>query len=529
MGKGTLTVRAQTASDALPLGNVKIILRDNAGRILYNLVTDENGEVPPVILETVSREMSMIPDYTGTPYAEYDLTAEANGFNSLHISDVQIFDGETAVQPLRLLPLLVGQARPLAHEITIGSHAVADPAARVQEGAMAARTRILPQVIIPDPITVHLGAPSAAAANVRVSFADYVKNVASGEIYPTWPKAALQANIYAIITFALNRVFTQWYRSRGYNFDITSSTAYDQAFKYGRTIYKSISDTADEILNRYVRRAGQLAPYFTSFCNGSTVTCAGLSQWGTVSLANKGKNALQILRTYYPKDLETAQAEITSGAVDAYPGTALRQGSTGRNVELIQSFLARIRKNYPGIPAITDSPGKFGNSTKTAVKKFQSVFNLTADGIVGHATWNKLVNIYVAVAKLASLDSEGSALGIGTVPPASELRQGSGGLDVVILQYLLDFIGEFYPTIQAPAQDGQFGASTARAVSEFQAMMGLPATGIVNPATWNALYTAYWSIRNDVPLPVPGSGPGVPYTVQLGDTLWRLAQRFGTT
>ncbi len=529
MGAGNLIIQARTAEGTLPLRGVRVRIRDYEGMVLYDLTTNESGETEQISLEAVDKKLSLDPTYTGIPYSAYDLMAEAKGFNSLHIADVQIFDGQNAIQPVALIPMLEGQTIPLTQQIFIGRHAVAMKGPRNQGGPLV-EPRIFRQVIIPNPITVHLGTPGSSEPNVQVPFIDYIKNAASSEIYPTWPQASLEANIYAIITFALNRVFTQWYRSRGYDFDITNSTAYDQYFVYGRTIYESISLIVDEIFNHFVRRQGQIAPFFTSFCNGTTATCAGLSQWGTVTLANQGRSALQILRYFYPNDIEIAQTNIITGIVISYPGTTLRLGSTGLAVQTIQAYLNRIRQNYPAIPLITDDPGVFGSSTQAAVLQFQSIFSLTSDGIVGMATWNKISSIYVAVAKLASLDSEGTALGIGTVPPNSILRVGSSGVDVITLQYILSFISEFYPTIPELMQDGIFGSGTAQAVIAFQQMMGLTANGIVGPSTWNALYDTYWGIRDNVPLPEPGPETGViEYVVQPGDTLWSIAQRFGTT
>ena len=355
-----------------------------------------------------------------------------------------------------------------------------------------------------------------------------MKNVASSEIYPTWPQDSLTANIYAIITFALNRIYTEWYRARGYSFDITNSTAYDQYFVYGRPIYDSISRIVDKIFNQYVRRQGQNAPYFTSFCNGTTATCQGLSQWGTVTLADQGLTPIQILRSYYPDDIEIAETNIITGILNSYPGTALRVGSSGLDVQTIQTYLARIRRNYPAIPPITDEAGVFGDSTRAAVVKFQSVFNLTPDGIVGRSTWYKLSSLYTAVSRLAELDSEGETLGIGTVPPGSVLRQGSSGPDVIILQYLLDLIAEYYPEIPAPVQDGIFGRGTQQSVTAFQRAVQLNADGIVGPLTWNALYEAYRRIMQDLPSNGPGSN-SFEYTVQPGDTLWLLSRRYNTT
>ncbi len=526
MGKGNLIIQARSAAGALPLSCVRIRIRDHEGTVLYDLTTDENGETEQILLAAVDRSLSQDSGNIYIPYSTYDLEAEAEGFNSLHITGVQIFDGENAIQPVELIPMLKSQSIPLMQEICIGRHAIAMTEPRNQVGPLI-EPRVFRQVIIPNPITVHLGAPSSSASNVQVTFPDYVKNVTSSEIFPTWPQASLEANIYAIITFALNRVFTQWYRSREYNFDITGSPEYDQYFVYGRTIFESISRIVDEIFNSYVRRQGQLAPFFTSFCNGTTTTCDGLSQWGTVTLAGQGMSAFQILRHYYPDDIEISQSNIVTSIVISYPGTTLRLGSTGLSVQTIQTYLNRIRKNYPAIPQITDDPGIFGSGTQAAVSKFQSIFNLTNDGVVGKATWNKISYIYVAVANLANLDSEGTSLGIGTIPPSSILRVGSSGVDVITLQYILSFVREFYPTIPELMQDGFFGSGTVQSVIAFQKLMGLAADGIVGPSTWNALYDTYWGIRDNAPLP-PESGV-FEYVVRQGDTLWLLAQRFNTT
>lgn len=527
MGVGNLLIQVRSADDAVPINGARVRVSDDQGRELYNLITDESGDTEQVSLETVDRSLSLDPNYSGSPYTSYNVEVDADGFNSLLITGVQIFDGENAIQPVALIPMLELQRIPNRYEITIGKHAVEMTEPRNQIGPLI-ESRVLRHVIIPNPITVHLGTPTSSASNVQVTFPDYVKNVASSEIYPTWPQAALEANIYVIITFALNRVFTEWYRNRGYNFDITNSTAYDQYFVYGRTIYESISKIVDEIFNQYIRRQGHIAPYFTSFCNGTTATCPGLSQWGTVTLANQGMTPIQILRYYYPEDIEIAETNIISNIIVSYPGTALRLGSTGLDVQTIQTYLNRIRRNYPAIPLITDEPGVFGSSTEAAVKKFQSIFNLTPDGIVGKATWNKISSIFVAIARLAELDSEGGALGIGTVPPSSTLWWGASGMDVITLQYLLNFISIYYPTIPKLTQNGTFDNQTYEAVLAFQEMMGLTVDGTVGPATWNALYDVYWGIKENIP--GPGPSPGVTeYIVVSGDTLWLLAQRFNTT
>lgn len=540
MAIGYLTMQARTAHDALPLPGVRVSVFDDEQNRIYELATDENGETRRVALETMDKSYSQNENFMGTPYITYNVLAQAEGFEPVSVVDIPIFDGESAHLPLVLVPMQGQEREQTQTQVTVGAPAVTMEGEREPEGFLQSgeSSQVLRQVAIPNPITVHLGAPDSYASNVQVSFPDYVKNVASSEIYPTWPENALRANIYAIITFALNRVYTEWYRVKGYPFDITNSTAYDQAFIYGRPIYDSISRIVDEIFNEYVRRQGQEAPYFTSFCNGTTTTCRGMSQWGTVTLANQGYSPLRILRYYYPDDVEIAETNIITNELSSYPGSPLRIGSTGLDVQTIQTWLGRIRQNYPAIPVITDASGTFGDSTRAAVRKFQSIFGLSADGIVGKSTWFKISSLYTAVTRLAELNSEGTNLGIGTVPPAAVLRQGSRGQDVITLQYLLDVISEYYPGIPAVTQDGIFGAGTKQAVTAFQSRMGLVADGIVGPATWNALYRTYQGIGQNVPTPNPDPDPNptpgtggssFAYTVKSGDTLWLLANRFGTS
>lgn len=537
MAVGYLMMQARTAHDAVPLRGVQISVLDDEQNRIYELTTDENGDTRSVSLETVDKSYSQNENFAGTPYVTYNVLARAQGFNTLFVADIPIFDGELAVLPLALVPMQEDQRSSEQTRITVGAPAVTMTGEREQEGPgrEAGDQYVLRQVVIPNPITVHMGTPDSTASNIQVSFPDYVKNVASSEIYPTWPEAALRANIYAIITFALNRVYTEWYRAKGYSFDITNSTAYDQYFVYGRPVYESISRIVDQIFNEYVRRQGQNAPYFTSFCNGTTANCAGLSQWGTVTLANQGYTPIRILRYYYPDDIEIAETNAVSNVVTSYPGTPLRVGSTGLDVQTIQTYLNRIRRNYPAIPVITDETGVFGDSTRAAVTKFQSIFNLATDGVVGKATWYKISNLYTAVTRLAELNSEGNSLGIGTVPPSTVLRQGSRGQDVLTLQYLLDVIAEYYSGIPSPGQDGIFGNNTREAVIAYQRQMGLAADGIVGQDTWNSLYRTYQGISQNVPPsnpapnPVPDPENVITYAVRPGDTLWQLAKRYGTT
>lgn len=350
---------------------------------------------------------------------------------------------------------------------------------------------------VPSYITVHLGAPSASAANVTVSFPDYVKNVASSEIYPTWGESALRANILAIISFALNRVYTEFYRSRGYAFDITSSTAYDQNFINGRSFFQPISDIVDEIFNNYIRRVGFVEPLAAKFCNGTTVTCAGLSQWGSEYLSRQGRNSMQILRYYYGDNIELVTDAPIRGQTSSYPGSPIRRGASGPAVVVIQAELNRISQNYPAIPKVT-ADGIFGPATESSVRIFQQVFGLTADGIVGKATWYQLVQVYTAVVRLSELNSQGQQFyGINWSYPDA-IQEGNRGQKVEHLQYMLAVISQFVDEVPTLAVDGIFGPATRQAVLGFQRFAGLPQTGVVGAQTWDAIYDQFAGIENTV-------------------------------
>ena len=354
----------------------------------------------------------------------------------------------------------------------------------------------MPTVIpyIPQRITVHLGTPNSDAENVTVSFSDYVKNVASSEIYPTWDESALRANILAIVSFALNRVYTEFYRSRGYPFDITNSTAYDQYFVNGRAIFENISRLVDELFNDYLRRPGFVEPLAAKFCNGTTVTCEGLSQWGSENLAQQGYTSTEIIQTYYG-DVEIVNNAAIRGYTSSYPGTPLRRGTTGPSVVTIQTELNRISQSYPAIPKVNPVDGIFGARTEAAVRKFQEVFGLTVDGIVGRATWYALVRYYVAVTRLAELRSQGQKYYINSWATTNPIERGDRGIKVEHLQYMLSVLAAFIPEIPDVAIDGIFGPNTYRAVVAAQRRFGLPQTGVVNAATWDAIYDQFAGIE----------------------------------
>lgn len=357
----------------------------------------------------------------------------------------------------------------------------------------------MPPVTIPETITVHLGAPSASAQNVTLPFSDYIKNVASSEIYPTWPESALRANIYAIITFALNRYYTEFYRSRGYNFDITSSTQYDQKFINNREIFENVSKIVDEIFNDYVTKGNQVQPYFTAYCNGTTVTCDGLSQWGTVSLAERGLVPYEILQYYYGDDINIVENAPISANVPSYPGVIFRLGSSGEEVRTIQQQLNRISANYPSIPKIPEINAIYDEPTRRAVQRFQEIFNLTPDGQVGKGTWYKLKQIYTGVKDLSELYSEGITITEAQRQFRTILQLGDTGQDIATLQYYLDFIASFYDTIPDIAIDSVFGEKTRDAVLAFQRQFGLPQDGIVGRQTWNAIQDQYDAILRSLP------------------------------
>lgn len=354
--------------------------------------------------------------------------------------------------------------------------------------------------VIPQFITVHLGAPDEEALNVTVPFMDYVKNVASSEIYPTWPENSIRANIYAQISFALNRIYTEFYRSRGYDFDITNSTAFDQFFVDERNIFENISQTVSEIFDSYIRRQGFIEPLFAQYCNGTTVTCNGLSQWGTVDLANQGLTPYEILQFYYGNNIDIVTDVPVQNVTASLPPNPLRIGSVGDDVRQIQIRLNRISDNYPSIPKIYPTDGIFTTDTFNAVTTFQQIFNLTPDGVVGRATWYSIQMIYNAVKRLNEINSEGLRLDEISKQFPSVLSLGSRGAGVQTLQYFLTYLSNYYNSIPPVAIDGVFGESTRAAVIDLQNTFGLTPDGIVGANTWDTMYNAYVDIVSTIPL-----------------------------
>ncbi len=383
---------------------------------------------------------------------------------------------------------------------------------------------------IPSTITVHLGAPNQSAQNVTLPFVEYIANVASSEIYPTWPENAIRANIYAQISFALNRIYTEYYRVRGYDFDITNNTAYDQYFVKDRDLFENITQIVNELFDSYIVRQGSVEPLFAQYCNGTTVTCPGLSQWGTVNLANEGYTPYEILQYYYGDDINIVTDTPVMDITSSLPDRLLRLGTAGDDVRQIQIRLNRISDNYPSIPKIALPDGVFSFDTEEAVKRFQEVFSLPADGIVGKSTWYAIQFIYNAVKRLNELDSEGIRLSDVTQQYAGELSQGTTGNEVENVQFLLSYLAEFYNTIPPVAIDGIYGPATTSAVSALQRTFDLPITGTVDFDTWDVLYRTYLGLVETIPLQyVEGNVlpyPGIPLRLGSEADAVRVLQEY---
>lgn len=347
---------------------------------------------------------------------------------------------------------------------------------------------------IPKTITVHLGTPDSPAENVTVPFRDYIKNVACSEIYPTWRLSALRANILAQVSFALNRVYTEFYPSQGYNFNITSSTAYDQKFINGRNIFGNISTLVDDLFTTYLRRPGFAEPLAASFCNGTTSTCDGLSQWGSEYMAQQGYDSVAILKHYYGSNLELVANAPIQDIQYSYPGVPLRRGDVSPEVRVAQIMINRISVAYPAIPKIWPVDGIFGPITEDAVREVQHVFNLVVDGIIGKSTWYMLVHLYTGILRLSELVSLGQTYFSLDFEYTQSLQLGQRGESVSLLQYLLAILAQFYLSIPDLTVDGIFGQETQASVLALQRDADLPQTGVVDETTWDVIVDRFLGI-----------------------------------
>lgn len=520
MSQGYLSIETRIANDGVPIEGARIYIipsgqgHDVSDNYYTNyLLTDSSGNTGFIRFETPETALGENINNTQIPYSLVDVYADADGFFPTRVRNVQIFGDTQSILPITLIPVSGSYTDTVDGTIIydIPSNQLLKKDSHSMSGPTGEQTEplISEEIYIPEFITVHLGTPSSNARNVTVPFTEYIKNVASSEIYPTWPEEALKANIHAIVSLTLNRFFTEWYRSQGYDFDITNTTAYDQSFVEGRNIFENISRLVDENFNTYVTREGFSNPLFTTFCDGRTVSCNGLSQWGSVSLAENGNNALQILRYYYGNDVNLTSTNEVQSAQTSYPGTPLKLGDTGEDVVTIQQQLLRIRENYPAIPLIPTIDGVFGSSTDSAVRTFQEIFDLDVDGIVGKSTWYRISFIYSSVAKLGETVGEGFSDIFSAEIPVVTISRGDSGNYVLLLQSLIDYISVFYPSVPSVEKDGIYGTSTEDAVRAFQRTFGLSETGIVTPVIWNAFYQVYLNIINSVTPSLPNQGfPG---------------------
>lgn len=502
MGRGFIKVELFTAREVVPVsgGNIFILKSTSVdfdkGHIL---TTDSSGITKILEVDTPDIELSKNKDSEQIPYSVYDLYVRAPGYKDAVVEGVQVFSNEVSIQQVEMIPTT--KEREFLEELEhnyIPPHQLIEEMPRVQvdEKEPIFQSKVLIRPYIPEFITVHLGAPSSYAENVTVRFPEYIKNVASSEIYPTWPEHAIRANIYCQISFALNRVYTEWYRNKGYNFHITNSTAYDQYFIKGRNIFENISRIVDDIFNEYITREGYMEPLLAQYCNGTTVTCKGLSQWDTVKLATDGYETMEILKNYYGDNIELTKTNDIRGIEESFGGTPLKLNTTGSDIETIQRQINRISNNYPAIPKIEPVDGVFGSETESSVKAFQRIFNLYADGIVGKSTWYKISGIYVGVKRLAELESEGEKLESAGEYPGYLLKQGSTGDAVSQMQYFLNFVSQYYKEVPPINGDSIFGVSTLDSVIQFQKKFGLDVDGIVGKQTWDKIYSVYKDIIN---------------------------------
>lgn len=402
MAKGYLIVNVYSDSVANPVANAAVIVSKN-GKEITTVTTNEDGQTEPIELDTVDKSYSEEEQHTTRPYEIYDVSVSALGLTDTTVEGVQIFDGVTSYQNIYLTSIDENQGKEISQisPNTLWGEYPPMIIEKETENEEGITPFVLSEVLIPANIVVHDGTPNNFdAPNYTVPFLDYIKNVASSEIYSTWPEEAIKANVLAIISFTLNRIYTEWYKSKGYNFTITSTTSYDQKYTRNGTIFEPISKIVDEIFNNYMRYGIRLEPLLAHY-KSSTTEPGVLSQWGSKNLADKGYESLRILRYYYGNNINIFEAELTG----KYPYSftlALRKGDCSRDVYTLQNMLNYIRSSYPGIPLIENPSGLFDQATTDAVRKFQSVFGLSSTGIVNYQTWYMISYIYSAVAKLTN-------------------------------------------------------------------------------------------------------------------------------
>lgn len=405
---GQLRIHVTTERGFFPIkdASIRLSYTGNPTEIIEELSTDISGQTAAVELPAPPLEYSMEPSEF-QPYSEYTIQVNASGYRPINISGISVLPDKTSIQNVQMETATV--ENPPERNIVITANTLyGNFPPKIPEDEIKPMNEsgeiVLSRVVIPEYVIVHDGPPSDSSANdYYVRYRDYIKNVASSEIYATWPDAALRANILAIMSFTLNRVYTEWYRNKGYDFTITSSTAFDHKFVYGRNIFSNISNIVDEMFNSYLSRPNVRQPILTQYCDGQRVSCPNwMTQWGSKYLADQGYSTIEILRYYYGSSMYINTADEISGVPASWPGSNLEIGSTGDKVRMLQEQLNRIARNYPALPTITVD-GIYGPATKAAVEKFQSIFGLPVTGIVDFRTWYRISEIYVAVSRIAEL------------------------------------------------------------------------------------------------------------------------------
>lgn len=515
--RGTIIVKLTHMEGRLPLRGATVELIGRGERY----TTDRSGIVR-ISVSAPPKSLSLTPDPPARPYSIYSIRITAAGYVTRTALNIQVFAETSTIISENMIQLEATDATDKdsetpPHKLWQISRGGAD---NIALPTMATPT--VPDVRLPENITVHLGTPGSDAVDVTVPFITYIKSVASSEIYPTWPRNALIANVHAQVSLALNRIYTEWYPSQGYPFDIAASPSFDQYYIHNREVFGTIDEVVDEYFTYYIARMGFVEPLFAQFCDGKTSTCQGLSQWGTVDLANRGDTPLEIIRYYYGRDTELRRAPVAQTVPDSYPGEPLSAGDESDAVRFMQNRLNRIGVTYTQIPFILLPDGVFDAETVNAVRAFQRIFGLPQTGVVDSDTWYKINYIYNAVKSLGELDSEGQ-LPEGGAYPGVPVKVGDVGPNVLRMQWFINGIARSgqLASLREVELDGRYGEETASQVRVLQQYFGLPQTGQIDRATWDSitkLFNEIGEIGTDETFPdgTPRPYPGTP--VRRGDS-----------
>lgn len=503
-----------TARGALPVKQAKVTVTDRVQKTEVIEYTDDAGKTREILLEVPGKELTRSPSATIKPYSIYDAQVEVEGYVPIKVRGMQLFGGVINIQRLGMKPFPISKGMP-EERYEIPDHTLVLETSRkremMQTGGMF--SNLLSYVHIPAYITVHMGRPEEhSAKNLTVSFLEYIKNVACSELYPTWPLAAIQANIYAEISLVLYRLYTNWYPGRGYDFDITNQVSMDQAYVAGRTLYNTISQMAEQCIGKYVRQINSSIPYFAEYGEGGEISCIGLSKWGTVRLAEQGKTAMEILEYYYGTDIEVVQTNIVEEIGSLYPGYVLEKGTISPSVITLERFLNRIHGHFPSIPMILEMDSRFTEEVEQAVRSFQTEFLMKRTGKVKEAVWNRIASVIYAIVQVEEINEERQMQPIPNIPPSVLLRQGSRGIYVRLAQYFMKVIACFYEEIRPVKVDGIFGKETKKTLLDIQREFELSPDGILGPMTWDQLYNVYLGITIVIGFAIPYPG----YLVKRG-------------